>query len=131
VLDHHAPGLVERVLESTGGEGATIVFEHIGQATWGRSLELCAPGGTIVSAGATTGDDAQMNITYMFAKQVRILGSRLGTMEDTLAAARQLSAGRFTPLIGPVLPLERVAEAHGLMDDGRVIGKVILKPELG
>ena len=44
VLDHHSPELVARVLEATDGEGATIVFEHIGQATWGRSLELCAPG---------------------------------------------------------------------------------------
>ena len=119
---------MHKSLEATGGEGATIVFEHIGQATWGRSLEICAPGGTIVSAGATSGDDARMNITYMFAKQVRILGSRLGTMEDTLAAARHLSEGRLRPLVGPVLPLEQVAEAHRLMDEGRVIGKVIVKP---
>ena len=107
------------------GEGATIVFEHVGQATWKRSLELCAHGGTIVSAGATSGDDAHMNVTYMFAKQVRILGSRLGTMDDALAAARHLSAGRFRPLLGSVLPLDQVAEAHRLMEEGRVIGKVI------
>ena len=64
----------------------------------------------------------------MFAKQLRILGSRLGTMEDTLAAAAHLSAGRFTPLIGAVLPLEQLAEAHRLMDEGLVIGKVIVVP---
>lgn len=129
VLDHHRPDLVEQVLAFTGDEGATTVFEHIGQATWGRSLELCAPGGTIVSAGATSGDDARLNITYMFAKQVRILGSRLGTMEDTLAAARHLSAGHFKPLIGTVLPLERVGEGHRLLEEGLVIGKVIVKPD--
>jgi len=129
-VDHHAPDLVERVLAATEGEGATIVFEHVGEATWGRSLELCAPGGTIVSAGATSGDDAQMNVTYMFAKQVRILGSRLGTMADTIAAARHLSAGTFRPLVGPMLPLDQIAEAHRLLDNGRAIGKVILKPEL-
>jgi NADPH:quinone reductase-like Zn-dependent oxidoreductase len=129
VLDHHSDDLVQHVLALTGGEGATIVFEHIGQATWERSLELCAPGGTIVSAGATSGDDAHMNVTYMFVKQLRILGSRLGTMADTVDAARHLSAGRFTPLIGAVLPLERLGEAHDLMDQGRVIGKVIVKPD--
>ena len=47
-----------------------------------------------------------MNVTYMFVKQLRILGSRLGTMADTVDAARHLSAGRFSPLIGAVLPLE-------------------------
>ena len=128
VLDHNAPDLVQRVIDATHGEGASIVFEHVGQATWERSLELCAAGGTIVSAGATSGDDARMNVTYMFVKQVRIFGSRLGTMTDTVAAARHLDAGRFKPLVGAVLPLEEVAEAHRLMEEGRTIGKVILTP---
>jgi NADPH:quinone reductase-like Zn-dependent oxidoreductase len=130
VLDHHASDLVERVLELTDGAGASIVFEHIGQATWERSLEIAAPGGAVVSAGATSGDDARFNVTYQFVKQLRILGSRLGTMKDTFEAARHLSAGRFTPLIGAVLPLEALGEAHTLMDEGRVIGKVIVKPEV-
>jgi NADPH:quinone reductase-like Zn-dependent oxidoreductase len=128
VLDHHAPDLVDRVLELTDGAGASIVFEHVGKATWQRSLELAAPGGTIVVAGATSGDDAVMDVTYLFVKQLRVLGSRLGTMRDAFDAAAQLSAGRFTPLIGAVLPLDRVAEAHALMDQGKVIGKVIVKP---
>ena len=88
VLDHHSPDLVERVLDLTAGEGPTIVFEHVGQATWERSIEMAAHGGTIVTAGATSGDDARMNVTYMFVKQLRILGSRLGTMADTVDAAR-------------------------------------------
>jgi len=127
-LDHSADDLVERVLELTDGEGATIVFEHVGQATWQRSLELAAPGGAIVTAGATSGDDVAMNVTYVFVKQLRILGSRLGTMHDAVAAAAHLSAGHFSPLVGAVLALEQVGEAHALMDAGRVIGKVIVKP---
>ncbi len=130
VLDHHSADLVDLVLELTDGEGPTIVFEHVGQATWERSVAMAAHGGTIVSAGATSGDDARMNVTYMFVKQLRILGSRLGTMTDTLAAARHLSAGRFSPLIGAVLPLEQLGEAHTLLDEGRVTGKVIVRPEL-
>ena len=128
ILDHHSPDLVERVLELTDGQGASIVFEHIGQATWERSLELCAPGGTIVSAGATSGDDARMNVTYMFAKQLRILGSRLGTMADTIAAAKHLSAGSFRPLVDRELSLEELGEAHRLMDEGQLIGKAIIRP---
>ncbi len=128
VLDHHSADLVERVVELTDGEGPTIVFEHVGQATWERSIEMAAHGGTIVSAGATSGDDARMNVTYMFVKQLRILGSRLGTMTDTFDASRHLSAGRFSPLIGAVLRLEELAEAQILLDEGRVTGKVIVKP---
>jgi len=130
VLDHYSGDLVQRVLELTDGLGPTIVFEHVGQATWERSVEMAAHGGTIVSAGATSGDDARMNVTYMFVKQLRILGSRLGTMTDAANAARHLSAGRLSPLIGAVLPLEQLGEAHVLLDEGRVIGKVIVKPEV-
>jgi NADPH:quinone reductase-like Zn-dependent oxidoreductase len=126
VVDHYSPGMVEEVLRHTDGEGATIVFEHVGAATWARSLELCAPGGTIVSAGATSGDDARMDVTAMFVKQLRILGSRLGTMEDAIAAGRHLSAGRFEPLVGAVLPVEEVARAHALLEEGAVAGKIVL-----
>jgi NADPH:quinone reductase-like Zn-dependent oxidoreductase len=128
VLDHAAGDLVASVLELTDGVGATVVVEHVGRDTWQRSLELAAPGATIVSAGATSGDDATMDITYMFVKQLRILGSRLGTMRDAFEAARHLSAGRFSPLIGAIVPLEQVDEAHALMDEGHVVGKVIVKP---
>ena len=129
VLDHHSPDLVDRVLELTDGVGPTIVFEHVGQATWERSIGMAAHGGTIVFAGATSGDDARVNVTYMFVKQLRLLGSRLGTMADTIDAARHLSAGRFSPQIGAVLPLEQLGEAHVLLDEGRVTGKVIVKPD--
>jgi NADPH:quinone reductase-like Zn-dependent oxidoreductase len=125
-LDHSKPDVVDRVLEFTAGEGATVVFELVGQATWERSLELAAPGGRIVSAGATSGDNAQMDITRMFVKQLSILGSRLGTMEDAFAAGKQLNAGRFKPLVGATIPFEDLAEAHRLMEAGEVIGKVVV-----
>lgn len=128
VLDHHAPDVVEHVMGFTEGEGATIVFEHIGQATWERSLAMLASGGTIVSAGATSGDDARMNVTFVFVKQARILGSRLGTMEDALSAVRHLSAGRFEPLVGAVLGLHELPEAHRMLEEGRVAGKIVVKP---
>lgn len=126
VLDHSQPDMVERVLEYTEGAGASVVFEHVGQATWERSLELASPGGRIVSAGATSGDDASMNVTAMFVKQLRILGSRLGTMEDAFAAGKQLNAGRFKPIVGATIPFEEISEAHRLMEAGDVIGKVVV-----
>ena len=103
------------------------MVEHVGRATWQRSLELLASGGTIVSAGATSGDDARVDVTYLFVKQARILGSRLGTMEDALAAAEHLSAGRFRPLVGATLPLEEIADAHRLLEGGRVAGKIVVE----
>ncbi len=127
VLDHYAQDVVAAVRDYTGGAGASVVFEHVGSATWARSLELCAPGGTIVSAGATSGDEVTMDVTAMFVKQVRILGSRLGTMDDALSAIRHFDSGRFRPLIGAVLPLEQVGEGHRMLERGDVAGKSVVR----
>ena len=127
IVDHYRDDVVGRVLDFTGGLGASIVFEHVGAATWERSLEMCASGGTIVSAGATSGDDATMNVTAMFVKQVRILGSRLGTMEDALAAIRHFDTGRFQPLVGAVLQLDQIAEGHRMLERGDVAGKIVVR----
>ena len=127
IVDHHNDDVVARTLEFTGGLGASIVFEHVAQATGERSLALCASGGTIVSAGATSGDEVTMDVTAMFVKQVRILGSRLGTMDDALSAARHLNAGRFAPLIADVLALDGVAEGHRRLEQGDAAGKLVVR----
>lgn len=126
-VDHHHDDVVARVLDFTGGLGASVVFEHVGHATWERSLALCASGGTIVSAGATSGDEVTMDVTAMFVKQVRILGSRLGTLDDALAAASHLNLGRFHPLIAEVLPLDGVAHGHRLLERGEAAGKLVVR----
>jgi NADPH:quinone reductase-like Zn-dependent oxidoreductase len=126
VVDHYRDDIPRLVAELTEGAGATIVFEHVGAATWSRSMQICAPGGAIVSAGATTGDAAEIDITGMFARQLRILGSRLGTMDDALSAVRHLETGAFKPLIAETLPLERIGDAHRLLDDYASAGKVVV-----
>jgi NADPH:quinone reductase-like Zn-dependent oxidoreductase len=127
-LDHRRDDVVAQVLDATGGLGATVVFEHVGAATWERSLGLCAPGGVIVSAGATSGDLARLDVTAMFAKQLRILGSRVGTLEDSYNAVRHLNSGVFQPLIDRVLGLDDVADGHRRLAAGGVIGKIVVCP---
>lgn len=127
IVDHYKPDMVRRVMDYTNGKGVSVVFEHIGKATWRRSLEMCAPGGTIVTAGATSGDEVDMDITYAFVKQIRIMGSRLGTMKDLSDSVRHLNSGYFRPLIGTTLALEDVAHAHELMEAGKIVGKITLQ----
>ncbi|HUH88259.1 MAG TPA: zinc-binding dehydrogenase [Pusillimonas sp.] len=127
IVNHYQPDMVDRVMDFTDGRGASIVFEHVGKSSWQRTLELCAHGGTIVTAGATSGDEVAMDITYAFVKQVRILGSRLGTMKDLSDSVRHLNSGYFKPLIGKTLPLEDIAHAHELMEAGQIVGKITLE----
>ena len=128
VVNHHEPGLVEMIDEATDGSGVTIVFEHVGRATWERSLAMAAPGGAVVTAGATSGDEVSMDVTALFVKQLRILGSRLGTMDAALGALGHLEAGHFEPIVGAVVGLSEVERAHRLLEEGSVVGKIVVKP---
>ena len=70
---------------------------------------------------------ATMDVTAMFVKQARILGSRLGTMEDALAAIRHFDSGRFQPMVGEVLPLEEISHGHRMLERGDVAGKIVVR----
>lgn len=126
-LNHFTDDVVARVLEFTDGAGASVVFEHVGTATWQRSVDLVASGGRIVSAGLTSGRTLQMDVVTMIMKQFSVTGSCLGTMASARAAVRQLNAGRLAPLIGKRLPLSRIVQAHEQIERGEVAGKVLLE----
>ena len=125
-LDHRRPDLVERIQEFTGGLGVTIVLEHVGQATWGRSIAACAPGGVIVSAGATSGKLAETDVAALYHGQLRILGSRTGTMRNLLDVVSAAEAGHLHPVVAQSLPLEGIAAGHRLLEAGTVIGKIVV-----
>ena len=38
-----------------------------------------------------------------------------------------IADGRVRPVVGAVLPIEQAAEAHKLLADGEVTGKVVLR----
>ena len=77
----------------TGGRGADIVIEHVGEATWERSVRALATGGRLVTCGATTGHAAAVNLRHLFARQLSLLGSYMGRFSELVAAAPLLFDG--------------------------------------
>jgi len=53
VVDHSASDWAQEVRRLTGGKGADVVFEHVGEATWSQSLRALAHGGRLVTCGGT------------------------------------------------------------------------------
>src|SRR5262245_44920368 len=61
VFDHYQGDYAHQVKTLTAGRGADIVVEHVGEATWDRSLRSLARGGRLVTCGATTGPQASID----------------------------------------------------------------------
>src|SRR5581483_8000051 len=52
-IDHHRQGLAAEVLRLTNKRGVDVVIEHVGEATWAKSVRAMARGGRLVTCGAT------------------------------------------------------------------------------
>ena len=124
---NHATGDVkEAVKEATGGRGADIVVETVGEATWATSLQVAAPGGRITVCGATSGPNPPAALHRVWWKQLSILGSTMGTGEDFAGAFELVTSGRARPVVDTVLPLEEIRAAHERLEAGEQLGKIVL-----
>jgi NADPH:quinone reductase-like Zn-dependent oxidoreductase len=78
-VNHGTGDVVAEVRRFTGKKGADVVIEHPGEATWERSILSLARGGRLVTCGATTGPRGVTEIRHLFAKQLSLLGSYMGS----------------------------------------------------
>ena len=107
-------------------ERVDAVMETVGAATWSHSVNALRPGGTIVISGATSGDaPAKAELTKIFFKQLRVVGSTMGTRQELQLLANFVVAQRIQPLIDSVVPLADAREGFARMVEGQVTGKVV------
>jgi NADPH:quinone reductase-like Zn-dependent oxidoreductase len=127
VLNHRTADVVAEVRRLTGKKGVEVVFEHVGQATWERSILCLAHRGRLVTCGATTGPQGATELRHLFAKQLSLLGSYMGSKAELLEAAAHFFAGRLQPVVHAVLPLSQARRAHEMMEASEHFGKIVLR----
>jgi NADPH:quinone reductase-like Zn-dependent oxidoreductase len=126
VINHKTQKIREEVRRITNKRGVGVVFEHVGTATWDDSLASLAYAGRLVTCGATTGYDAKLDLRMLFAKQLSLMGSYMGTKSDLHSVMRLVAAGRFRPIVDRIFPLKEAAAAHEYLESGVQFGKVVL-----
>jgi NADPH:quinone reductase-like Zn-dependent oxidoreductase len=126
-IDHHRAELVDEVRRLTDRRGVDIVVEHVGQQTWDRSLRCLAPGGRLVTCGATTGPAASLDLRWLFGRQLSLLGSYMGGKGELLEASRWLFEGKLRPVLDETFPLARAADAQRRMEGSQHFGKIVLE----
>ncbi len=108
-------------------ERVDAVMETVGAATWSHSVNALNPGGTIVICGATSGDaPAKAELTKIFFKQLRVIGSTMGTRSELERLAKFVASQGIQPVIDSVFPLAGARDGFARLVDGEVFGKVVL-----
>ena len=126
-INHGSEDVAARVKEATGGHGADVVVEHVGEATWQTSLAAAAPGGRVAVCGATTGPNPKAALHRIWWKQLSVLGSTMGTRDDFAGAYELVATGRAPVVVDSVFPLAEAQAAHERMERGEQMGKIVLR----
>ena len=126
VIDHYSQDISAEVKKITGKRGVDVVFEHVGEATWAKSLESLAASGRVVTCGATTGYDTKLDLRFLFAKQQSVLGSYMGTLGELYKVLKFVFNGTLKPVVDRVFPLSEIAAAHQHLENKEQFGKVIV-----
>ncbi len=126
VVNHDTEDVPARVKELTGS-GAHVVVEHVGEATWARSLNAARQDGRVVVCGATSGPNPPAALHRIWWKQLTVLGSTMGTRADFQGAYDLIAEGKARPVVDEVFPLAEAAAAHRRLESGEQLGKVVLR----
>jgi NADPH:quinone reductase-like Zn-dependent oxidoreductase len=127
VFDHYTADFGRESRAATGGRGVDIVIEHVGEATWERSVRALANGGRLVTCGATTGHAAVIDLRHLFARQLSLIGSYMGRRHELSDSLPHFFDGRLAPVIDTVMPLADAAAAHRRLEAGEQFGKIVLE----
>jgi len=118
--------LGDRLKHAIGSVRFDAVVDSVGGGMFEAAIRLLKPFGRLVTCGATASGTAVLDLRRVFFLSLTVLGSTMGSRHELLEVLRMVESGAFRPLIHAVLPLNEAAQAHRILEDRRVIGKVVL-----
>lgn len=122
--DADLPAEVKRL---TGGRGADVVVDSVGEATWQASLRSLGRGGRLVTCGGTSGPMVMTDVRKLFWYQWSLLGSTMGSAAEFAAVARLAAEPALRPVVDAVMPLADGAAAFRRLASGAQFGKLVLE----
>jgi NADPH:quinone reductase-like Zn-dependent oxidoreductase len=122
------PGWSKTLYKMTGRRGFDVVVDNVGAATLTQSMRAVSRGGRIVIVGNTSGPQTEIDIRYIFGKQISIIGSTMGSHQDFRDVMELVWAGKLRPVVDRVMPLSEGIAAYTIMEQGEQFGKIVLAP---
>jgi crotonyl-CoA reductase len=123
-----------KAVRSAIGEDPHIVFDYVGQSTFGISVIAARRGGSVVTCGSSTGYQHTFDNRYFWMNAKRIIGSHGMNLHEASEMMRLYQLGQLMPVLSTVYPLDEVGEAARLVQLNHHVGKVgvlCLAPEPG
>lgn len=108
-------------------QGIEYAIDLVGGDVWSDAIETLGKEGTVVFCATSREEMGKVNIGNAFSKQLNILGSYGGTIEDLKEVLRLAEKGILKPVIDALYPLKDAPKAHQRIDRQEIFGKILLK----
>ena len=127
----------EKVLAHTAGEGVHAILDLVGGAYLSGNINVLLPLGRMISVGLTGGAQAELDMSALMRKRLRIIGTMLRSrsVEEKITLTRDFasrmlpffSSRKLRPVLDSVHSFAEVRDAHVLMGSDATFGKIILR----
>lgn len=123
-INYKEADVAREVQAFTDRAGVDMVIDNVGEASWKDSLRSLRAGGRIVTCGATTGGNPSAEIMRLFAKQLAIYGSTMGSMAEFAQLIDVTARGKLKPLIDKVYALDDIEQGFDRLEQADQQGKL-------
>ena len=151
-IDYRTVDYVEEVRRLTGGKGVDIVLDALGGKDWKEGMKLLRPAGTLIAFGFANMASGETRSLFTMIRQalgipvftplslmdknrgvagvnIGHLWDELELLHEELAAVIDLyNEGKIKPQVSDVVPFDRAADAHRIIQERKNVGKVVLVP---
>ncbi|WP_231639408.1 quinone oxidoreductase family protein [Sphingomonas profundi] len=128
IVAREGENFARQVKALNGGWGADVVIDTVGSRTWAASFDALAVHGRYAVVGQLFGEEISINPARIFFKRAQISGVGSVSRVQLEDAIDLVARGIVTPQVARVMPLSEIAEAHRLVEEGAVAGRIVVKP---
>ena len=126
VIDASREDIAKAALAATGGRGVDVAFDNVGETVWSHALKSLVRGGRLVLCGATSGDQPGADLRRLFIRQLKVLGSTMGTVAELHQLLAFCQRHGVRPVIEQTFALDEVHAALARLESGLQFGKIAL-----
>lgn len=126
----------DRLESFPGSPGYDIILDPVGGAYLGKNLSLLNPKGRLIIIGLMSGSKANVNLSQLLMKGIKIIGSTLRnkSLSEKASLMNRLekeiwprfATGELVPVVDAIYSFSQAQEAHELMESNETIGKIVL-----
>jgi len=129
VVNYRKQDFVEETRKWTNKRGVDVVVEHIGGETLEKSIYTLARLGKLITIGSHDTHWGRMDLRHVYSKNLRIIGTNLGSILELRTILDHMAEGRLKPTIDRAFPLKDIRAAVQYALDRKSKGKVLIVPD--